>query len=367
MANEYGIAVEGKIYRKHQNSVVVYTESGGWAKLNDSVLSVDEIWGSLLEREDPQGVVVKHGCTLVIGRQADIEDYIEPEVMGAGTSKYDGSEFADKIVAGKEYRFSAIEKRIKVRTGMQSWGLYFKHDEFAVLESAWFRLDEQAGTELMQNRPDAEMAKKDPGSLLSAAMEQINADYVRFQEVEKEATFLMLRIGLSMEAAKEILPHGQFKKWAESHLTIKYRHALRFRKLAQVFIEAQQLEADQIALLADPSHSQDALASRLQQMAGEFLGEKTQGELFEEYGIRFRDKQKKQIQPPKDLPEIPDGETKAHLAAKGVWVDVADQINKYGLDRETSCLHHLRLNELQDLNGVLIDLKAQVESMIKAG
>lgn len=219
----------------------------------------------------------------------------------------------------------------------------------------------------MQNRPDAEMAKKDPGSLLSAAMEQINADYVRFQEVEKEATFLMLRIGLSMEAAKEILPHGQFKKWAESHLTIKYRHALRFRKLAQVFIEAQQLEADQIALLADPSHSQDALASRLQQMAGEFLGEKTQGELFEEYGIRFRDKQKKQIQPPKDLPEIPDGETKAHLAAKGVWVDVADQINKYGLDRETSCLHHLRLNELQDLNGVLIDLKAQVESMIKAG
>jgi hypothetical protein len=297
--------------------------------------------------------------------QTDITDYVEPEVIG----KYNGPAFADKIVNGREYRFCVSDRRIKVRTGMQAWALHFKHEDLAELENRWLKLDQMIRADLTPSRQGAEVAhQNDPGSLLSAAMEQINTDYSRFQEVEKEATFLMLKIGITMEQVKATLPHGQFKKWTESNLTITYRHAHNFRKLAQVFIKAQQLEAGQMLALADPSHSQDELTRKLQQMAFEFLGDKTQGELFEEYGIRFREGKKKGLpNPPKNLPEVPDGETKAHLAAKGVWVDVANQINKYGLDRETSCLHHLRLDELQDLNGVLLDLKAKVEALIKVG
>jgi hypothetical protein len=176
------------------------------------------------------------------------------------TCKYHGPKFQDKTIAGNEYRFDHLQMRIKVRSGQQAWKLYFKHDDLAVLESAWFTIDNNAIDVL-------EKSKLEPGSNLIELAAQINEEYASFEEIEKQATMSMLKLGLMLEHAKEQLPHGQLMKWANANLTMTYRHAANFRKLAQVFIKAQQIDSAGMMALIDPANSQEALGERLRQMA----------------------------------------------------------------------------------------------------
>lgn len=282
-----------------------YTETGGWGD-GDTFSSLEECqqaWKELLACRDTHLVVRKDGCRLEIASKSGAD-----------------AEYIELAVIGAEKRAETTE-----------------------------------------------LAKSATRCTLEAVAGQINDEYAVFEDLEKKATLSMLKIGLLMEHAKTELPHGQFKKWAEHNLTIKYRHAHNFRKLAQVFLQAQQIETDQVLQLADPAHSQDALGERLRQMAFDFLGDKTQAELFSEHGIQVRAGKKRDLPGPKVPPEIPDGETAAHLAAKGCWVEIAVQIDRCGLAKETANIHHLRLNELQDLKGVLIDLNAKVDGLIQAG
>ena len=221
--------------------------------------------------------------------------------------------------------------------------------------------------EIMLNHGELELVPKSaPGTLLDPVAVQINEEYLRFEGIEKDATMSMLKIGLLMEHAKKTLPHGQFKTWAESNLTIKYRHALRFRQLAHVFISAQQVGEDEMFELVDPANSQAALGDKLRNMAFEFIGDKTQGELFEEYGIRCREKAAaKQLPRPKPK-QLAEGETQAHRDATELVYPLMTQLQEYIIG-DRRIVQHFALAELKTLQGDLIDAKHIVDDLIKAG
>jgi len=209
-------------------------------------------------------------------------------------------------------------------------------------------------------------AKSATVALLDPVAAQINEEYANFEDLEKQATMSMLKIGLLMEHVKEQLPHGQFKRWAEANLTVKYRHAHNFRKLAQVFIAAQQIDSGEMLALVNPENSKKALGDKLRQMAFDFLGDKTQAELFAEYGIQVREKaEAKQLPPPKPKPLKP-GETQAHRDAQDLLYPTMDQLKEYIIG-DRRIVQHFALAELKTLQGDLIDAKHIVDDLIKAG
>lgn len=213
-------------------------------------------------------------------------------------------------------------------------------------------------------------SKCDLGSHLQLVADQINADFAIYKEHEKEATKYMLKIGLLMEHVKKELPHGQLNKWIQQNLTIGYRHAHRFRKLAQAFIEANQLKEGEVFALVDPANSQKELADRLQQMAFDFLGDKAQGELLEEYGIRFRDP--KPLggdhgggQARAEIAKAPSAEAIAQAAELDVGALVEELRSLCISDRRK--IHLVSLPLLRVLEGDLIDALKNVKALIKAG
>jgi len=201
---------------------------------------------------------------------------------------------------------------------------------------------------------------------LQTVATHINEKYERFKTVEKEATMLMLEIGLSFEYAKSQLPHGQLIPWIKNNLTISQRHAYRFRELAQVFIKATNLKNDECLLLCDPANSKEALGDKLRQMAFDFLGDKTQAELFEQYKIKYQEKtEPKPLHLPKPKPLDP-GETQAHRTATELIYPVMAGITRW-LVGDERMVQHLTMQELKVLQGDLIDAKRVVDGLIKAG
>ena len=208
--------------------------------------------------------------------------------------------------------------------------------------------------------------KLDTMSNLQPFAAHINEKYVQFETVEKEATMLMLEIGVMLEAVKEQLPHGQLMKWVKDNVTISYRHATRFRELAQVFIKATNLNNDECLLLCDPENSKEALGEKLRQMAFDFLGDKTQAELFEQYKIKYQEKaEPKPLNLPKQKP-LADGETQAHRDATELIYPLIAQLNRWVVSDER-VVQHLTIQELKVLQGDLIDAKRIVDGLIKAG
>lgn len=208
-------------------------------------------------------------------------------------------------------------------------------------------------------------AKSATVALLDPIAAQINDEYTHFEDLEKQATMSMLKIGLLMEHAKEQLPHGQFKKWAEANLTVKYRHAHNFRKLAQVFIAAQHVDQGEMLALVDPANSKAELGDKLRQMAFDFLGDKTQAELFAEYGIQVREKAA-----PKELPKpapksLPEGETAEHMVAHATWSAIGAEISEYGLNQQSWA--HLTDDERWNIYQLVHELDQQLKATFKKG
>jgi hypothetical protein len=223
-------------------------------------------------------------------------------------------------------------------------------------------LDQPDGLMQIYGGSTPEKTKSEPGSLLLPVASQINAEYAVFEELEKKATMSMLKIGLMMEYAKEQLPHGQFKKWAEKNLNITYRHAHSFRKLAQVFVKAQQIGQDEMLALVAPENSQAALGDKLRQMAFDFLGDKTQGELFEEHGIRFRDPAKRKYTPPKEDDGGMDASERARKLAELDWTEIVNKIARH--DRDWMQLSD---NSLETVDTILWPIACGIHDAAKGG
>jgi len=211
-----------------------------------------------------------------------------------------------------------------------------------------------------------EKTKLDTVSNLLPIASQINAEFETYKELEKDATKSMLKIGLMLEFANEQLPHGQLMKWADQHLTISYKHASRFRKMAQFFIKANQLKEGEAFALVDPANSQAALADKLQQMAFDFLGDKTQAELFAEYGIQVREPKKVGGYHPQKPKALPSGETPDHFEAMLDVGELMKALDRTLLGNSPSAME-LSLGELKNLEGELLSAIGRVRELIKAG
>jgi hypothetical protein len=101
-------------------------------------------------------------------------------------------------------------------------------------------------------------------------------------------------------------------------------------------------------------------------MAFDFLGDKTQAELFEQYKIKYQEKaEAKPLNLPKQKP-LADGETQAHRDATELIYPLIAQLNRWVVSDER-VVQHLNLKELEVLRGDLIDAKRIVDGLIKAG
>jgi len=208
-----------------------------------------------------------------------------------------------------------------------------------------------------------EKGKTDTMSVLLTVAAQINEKVERFQVVEKEATMIMLEVGLGIEYVKEQLPHGQLQKWMSANLTISHRHARRFSELARVFIKANSLKNDECLLLCDPANSKEALGEKLRQMAFDFLGDKTQAELFEQYKIKYQEPKKLTYHPPKGGEELPPGESREHLVAIHTWNELGESISRNGLDQESWA--YLTTKERQGLYDIVNELATRLRKSLK--
>jgi hypothetical protein len=238
-----------------------------------------------------------------------------------------------------------------------------EHSQYATVQTAIHSELNARGVEIPKRAVAVVEKVKCPtlGHLLPIAT-QINEKTERFQVVEKEATILMLEIGLAMEFVKQQLPHGQFEKWRNENLTISRSHAHRFRQLAQVFIKANSLNHDECLLLCDPANSKEALGEKLRQMAFDFLGDKTQAELFEQYKIKYQEPKKLTYHPPKGA-ELPEGETREHLVALHTWTELGESINRNGLAEETWA--YLNKDERQGLYDLVNELATRLRKSLK--
>lgn len=205
-------------------------------------------------------------------------------------------------------------------------------------------------------------------SLLDKIANQINTDFVIYQKHEMEATTLMLKLGLMVEMAKQNLKHGQLQKWIQNATDLSYRHAHRFHQLAKIFIDVQKLKSGEVFALVDPTNSESALADKLQQMAVEFLGDKSQAELLAEHGIAVK----------KAAKTSPGGDTSKHnktltigekqtIATEAVG-DLMLRIRKVTMgDRDDRLINLVGVHTLREFLGDLIDAQANIKDLINAG
>jgi hypothetical protein len=220
----------------------------------------------------------------------------------------------------------------------------------------------QEQREQEQRRFHVEKSKSATMEHLQSIADQLNEKTERFNVVEKEATMLMLEIGITIEWVKEQLPHGQLEKWVNANLTISKSHARRFRQLAQVFIRANTLKPDECFLLCDPANSKEALGEKLRQMAFDFLGDKTQAELFEQYKIKYQEPKKLTYHPPKPVDNPTNPIEGLKLSAHKDWIDVYNTLCSLG-----DSWMHLVPNEKAALFDLLETLTKKIGKAVAKG
>lgn len=360
------IVYNGRIYRyggsEANPEIRTRTDAGGWQKIgNKGKEAVDKQWAFMTENRDRDCAIEKCGCDLVVVTRDDLNadecDCLTPDWI------------IDHLEMDAKTAWQAIKDGLYNPTELHALLRFDDRPAIRDLINAIVNQEElplEPKNGLVRQSNPVERSKSDTVSLLNPVAAQINEEYVTYEGLEKQATMSMLKIGLLMEHAKEQLPHGQFKKWAENNLTVHYRHACRFRKLAQVFIEAQHVDQGEMLTLVDPENSKAELGEKLRNLAFEFLGDKTQAELFAEHGIQVRDKTTAQrLPPPKPKPLDPD-DTQAHRDATELIFPVMTALQEYIIcDRRI--VQHFTVAELKTLQGDLIDAKRIVDDLINAG
>ena len=231
---------------------------------------------------------------------------------------------------------------------------------------------------------------------LQSLAKQIDTDFDEYEKHERAAMIFALRIGVAMVLAKEICEHGEYLKWVhKSVLTIRLTHAYRFRSLAEAFIENQKLERKQMLMLTEAqSDKQDKL--RAEQLMFDFIGGRSQAELFKDYGILVRDPKPKggnnyltkflrENYPEhagKELKELPKEiqiAWKKYLASqepspemaleieregsKAAWSIAMGKLCEEALDKKSYI--HLSREEMEQYYGLILDVKNELGKALK--
>jgi|GEM_PF-4063072 len=236
---------------------------------------------------------------------------------------------------------------------------------------------------------------------LQSLASQIDTDFNEYEKHERAAMFFALRIGVTMVVAKELCDHGDYLKWIHKSVrTVRLRQAYNFRALAEAFIEQKKLEKNELLLLTEPPGETAAYKDRCaktEQLLLDFIGGRSQAELFAEYGIQVRDKKPKgganqlhaflrEKYPDhpeylkmslRELPKDVKKEWEKHLRAGGiptseqfnrvtyqaVWRNLIRGLRENGLEKKT--YSYLDRRELEELHGTLIDVKKEIMEALK--
>ncbi len=120
---------------------------------------------------------------------------------------------------------------------------------------------------------------------------QLKEECQQFQQLEKEASWRALRIGVLLLRVKAELKHGEFLPWMESTVPeFTQRHCQRFMQLGDAFLRKTKIKIeDALPLvtpkLLKPSDGKGEKLSKYVQMAFEFLGDSSLTDLFKKYHI----------------------------------------------------------------------------------
>lgn len=144
---------------------------------------------------------------------------------------------------------------------------------------------------LVRNAPSAPAFARDlrfdlqqgAGSILEQIKQHIISEYGAYYQMERDAALRAVKMGLMLKRAKELLPHSEFMPWCEKNIPIKDRQINRFMKLSEYFLKNARLPENEVLLLTNGTASKEA--SKAEQLLLDFVGDKSQSELFAQYGV----------------------------------------------------------------------------------
>lgn len=277
---------------------------------------------------------------------------IKRRTYGPDGNSYAGWSFHEKFEKSREGKEIALETWI----------------ELCAESDDWNQRGIDAGTmnpggekEVVEEVTPQPIEKSNVPSMEHLAV-MINNDYAAYQQLEQEAAHRSVRIGLSLERAKILSEHGQFEDWCEENLTVSKTHRWRCRKLAAEFLKQLPSEEHKQFLEWVGGEIEDL---EMDEPVKQFVGEKTQLELFDEFGISAP-KQKSLPAPKKPKAKLKPGETQAHRDAAELIYPLQDELQELVIgDRRV--VQHLTVKELQTLEADLVDALKNVRTLIKAG
>jgi len=185
----------------------------------------------------------------------------------------------------------------------------------------------------------------------------INSDNEAYTLLEQGAAFYAVRMGLSLEKAKRLLPHGQFDAWRDEKTSVSRPHAWRYRKLAIEFL--RQLPARENHKFSDWIDSTDERQIEMDEPVKRFVGEKTQLDLFDEFGISGP-KAKKQLPAPVKTGKTLSAAENAALLARTAWAEIVRSI-----DHEQQSWLNLTDHEIEQLNDVIWPVAKMMNQHVK--
>lgn len=166
---------------------------------------------------------------------------------------------------------------------------------------------------------------------LSGYAEQLKHDLAAYGQVERNAAFLAIRVGMVLNRVKLSLPHGQLWKWVEGNVgNYVERHLRRFMTLAEKFIAEHNLKPAQLSAISEADAQK---ASPATQLVMDFIGGRSQAELFAEYGIAVKDKKPMGGARVAMVKKLSGDELKQFIIARDEreWADVLKRLNDLGL------------------------------------
>lgn len=117
--------------------------------------------------------------------------------------------------------------------------------------------------------------------------QRLLAEFAQYDLAERDVNLRGIRIGLICLRAKAALPHGQFMAWKSAFVTsARERQTQNFTLLARLFLADKRVTPEQVqSLCTSDAAGAAGKPTEEQQLLLDFIGGRTQAELFEAHGI----------------------------------------------------------------------------------
>lgn len=134
-------------------------------------------------------------------------------------------------------------------------------------------------------------SKTDLGSVLKNIEETLKIEIAAFNSLDNEARWRGLRIGMLLNLAKPLCPHGTFETWRkQSFPAFGDRHARRLQKYAVLVVRELKLPDPKVKLLCAPDAQEESEAKPVIRKITDYFGDRTLSDIFDDLNIKERPK-----------------------------------------------------------------------------